>query len=126
MENTHLYEALKAYCKAALDFLNRDFKRPLIINRETSIFIYRNQKNLKQLKTYQEATKSMKEDTVVAKHLNTLVGTAGSRARVDIDSCLNSLLIMLLKKQKTLHLEEATFDRIYKDRKNILWILSFY
>lgn len=136
MRNASLYNRLKEYCKTALAFLEKkvtgpedlptaieeqfefreagEFSQSYITKVEWSRLVSKNEENLTQMDVYRTAVEALEADTEVARHLNTLVGTAETRIRVDADTCLRSLLTRLLEEQQGFDFHEPVFDRVYK------------
>lgn len=131
-----LYNALKEYCRVALVFLDQKLKSseetPFTLRGKIkvndsggfshtyeeeidwAVFCYKNEKALEGLDVFQEAVYAMKKNQQVIKHLDTLVGTAKSRMRVECGSAIRSLLITTLHEQHGTNFHESTFDRIYE------------
>jgi hypothetical protein len=137
MRNASLNSALKDYCYTALAILNSKISRcedvPHVIKEKIEvgergkvslsqapeiqwyILVDRSDRDLIQTDVRQTAVQALQVDPQVAKHLNTLVGTSELRTRVDSDSCLRAFIIRLLQEQQDLTLQEAVFDRLYKE-----------
>jgi hypothetical protein len=138
MKNVHLYEALKEYCREALDFLKTKPEKdlPTITKQKHSILagipprpgltlgetvkevdwstlILSNRRTLQLMKVYPPAIQAMEEDGKVARHLNIPAGGI-AKPCIDSDWCLLHLLIHLLQEQQDMNFQEAVFDSIYE------------
>ena len=58
-----------------------------------SYFIFKNWEKIKELPEYGECKKYMYENKTINKHLDKLVRTVKSAARIDVDSCLQRLIL---------------------------------
>lgn len=146
LKNESLYSSCKEYCKTALDSIrqvitsrqeqsvnllkktgsidSRDLSVPVDPNIDLLFFVLRNEDTLKKTYAYQTAIQALGKDKIIAEHLNKLVGTEESRSRIDAESCLRSLLIGLLREQKSLDFQESIFDDV-KLKSTIRWIVTY-
>ncbi len=137
MRNISLYKTLKVYCKAALEYFARKetiskefligikekfeftddggYSQPYVPEVRWFMLVVRDWKNLADMKTYKTASRELKEDTEIVKHLDTLVGTEESRFRIDTETCLRSLLTRLLEEQQNFVFQESVFNTVYGD-----------
>lgn len=137
MRNESIHSALKDYCSSALALLSSKTSQPedvpTIIRGKVEVaesgevslsqvpeiqwymLVDRIDRDLTQTDIRQAAVRALEADPKVAKHLNTLVGTSEVRTRVDTDHCLRAFLTQLLREGQDLRLEEAVFDRLYKE-----------
>ncbi|RLG24715.1 hypothetical protein DRN85_07255 [Methanosarcinales archaeon] len=71
-----------------------------------SYFISNNWEKIKELPEYEECKKCMYEDKTINKHLGKLVGTAGYGMCIDIDTCLQRLILGIILESESLKFNE--------------------
>ncbi len=71
-----------------------------------SYFISNNWEKIKELPEYEECKKCMYEDKTINKHLGKLVGTVGYGMRIDIDTCLQRLILGIILESESLKFNE--------------------
>ena len=135
MRNPMLFKALRVYASRAVSILEEGMNTlptPPMTTRAryeatgpgTScvsyepcihwmLVLFMREESLKRLPEYQAASGAMNADPQVNRHLGTLVGTTEFRTRMDVESCLLSLLLRLVLHQDGLRFNDASFDRIY-------------
>lgn len=134
VRNRALYQALHAYCHDALRLLQaqeqgtgrladtpaQDAHGQLL---ELAIYarvshpawqrlLWEHHAQLQELPSYYKAAQAMQEDEAAARHLDTVVGTAESRAHADASTYLSSFLIEILA-QHGLTFDNTSFDSMY-------------
>jgi hypothetical protein len=136
IKNQNLYDALREYCRVACAYLSAKLRSPedlpTTIGQQFKFtgpgefshsyvpevqwfrLIEKHSLDFGRMDVYQKVIEAMKEDIKVAKHLNTLVGTAEMRIRVEAPTCLRRLLTHLLHEQDGLDFDEFKFDKLYE------------
>lgn len=135
-QNKELHESLKAYVFVALQTLQRlaegkALKIRLIndhkwVKQEDNTFVKRTQlvpdwgsifmdaeKELKGLPEYKKCSDEIQKDQVIARHLNTLVGTPLWRYSVQETRVMDGIAIRILNKQNDFKFNDEIFDHEY-------------
>jgi len=79
-----------------------------------SYFIFKNWEKIKELPEYGECKKYMYENKTINKHLDKLVGTVKSAARIDVDSCLQRLILRIILESGNLRFNEKIFEEYFE------------
>ncbi|HJH25591.1 MAG TPA: hypothetical protein C5S37_02200 [Methanophagales archaeon] len=77
-------------------------------------FIFNNWKKIKELPEYEECKKCMYENKTINKHLGKLVGTVESAIRIDVDTCLQRLILKLILDSGSLKFNEKIFTEYFE------------
>ncbi|RLG34297.1 hypothetical protein DRN97_02870 [Methanosarcinales archaeon] len=79
-----------------------------------SYFIFKNWEKIKELPEYGECKKYMYENKTINKHLDKLVRTVKSAARIDVDSCLQRLILRIILESGNLRFNEKIFEEYFE------------
>ncbi len=124
LKNLQLYERIKAYVIAAIDFLNQNPDSRFSPNEWTDSpgigFIFSHGK-LKQLPEYEKCKKTLGEDSSVASQLNVMIGTeTGGHIAPDIENLMIRLPTLGIYKN-VLEFNPGYFEREYKDLEDAFY-----
>src|SRR5437868_15148938 len=106
MRNRQLFSVMEAFSKASLPLYSFI---PHILTIEHL---------LQKAGLYEPMVKALKEDEVIVKHLNTLVGTQCGRSRLETIGIIRIFLITLLRQMKGVKFQETIFESTYAAFEN--------
>lgn len=122
MKNVTLYESLKTYCNAAIEYLNtvphsdvQDWKK----------FILQHDIELLKLPSAQKAMENLREDQVIAPQLNTLLGSSGHERNIQAAGVLRNVLLDVVEKEQNLRISENTFRVVFEEMENFFHTVTF-
>ncbi|MGB2841833.1 MAG: hypothetical protein WBC40_05070, partial [Halobacteriota archaeon] len=84
-----------------------------------SYFISKNWEKIKLLPEYEECRRYMYENKTINKHLDKLVVTINSATRIDVDSCLQMLILRIIYLESgNLRFNEKIFEEYFEKLRN--------
>lgn len=112
-----LREALERYSREALGIVAARLGTSLPADDRDGWLLgfHRLQGEFETLDSYLAVTRALRADPDVARHMDTVVGTAQGRIRVDIPTLLRSVLFHLLEGRETILFDEARFYRLFSE-----------
>jgi len=121
--NQELHDQCQILCNKSLELLKPSLPEyQNKANLEKMFFIIEKEKLFSKVPEYENAIKLMKEDEIISKHLETLVGNYYSKSRIEAQSFLRNLLEASLEKfLENNILDDDLFDKLYDDLESFFY-----